>query len=44
MALLKTLTSMYSVYGLDGTAAQPEVTADENDDLPRVICSEALLG
>lgn len=41
-ALLVALTRVYSIYGLGAEINQPETTADENDELPRVVCSEAL--
>jgi superfamily II DNA or RNA helicase len=41
--LLSVLTRVYHVYGLDEAHTQREVSEDENDALPRIICSEALL-
>ena len=41
-ALLVALTHAYSVYGLDAEAAPTEIAADQNDELPRVVCSESL--
>ena len=31
-----------SVYGLDAEAAPVETAADQNDELPRIVCSESL--
>ena len=43
-ALLVALTHAYSVYGLDAEAAPVETAADQNDELPRIVCSESLSG
>ena len=41
-ALIVALTRAYSVYGLGTEISQPEATTDDNDELSRVVCSEAL--
>ena len=43
MALLEQLSTAYRVYGLDEVRARPEVSERENDALPRIVCSEALV-
>lgn len=34
---------LYHLYSLDEIRSRHEATADENDALPRIVCSEALL-
>jgi superfamily II DNA or RNA helicase len=41
--LLQVLTRVYHLYGLDEIRTQREISEDENDALPQIICSEALL-
>jgi hypothetical protein len=42
-ALLHVLTRVYHLYGLDEPRSPREVSDDENDALPRIVCSEAIL-
>jgi len=42
-SLLEMLSRVYHLYGLDEVKTQREVSGDENDALPRIICSEALV-
>jgi hypothetical protein len=47
-ALLGALSSIYQLYGLDEVRTQRDVLGNEvdqssNDELPRIVCSEALL-
>ena len=41
--LLRVLTNIYHLHGLEETRAQQQISADENDALPRITCSEALV-
>ena len=42
--LLEVLSNIYHLYGLDQVTRQPGSTGvDENDEWPRIICSEALV-
>jgi superfamily II DNA or RNA helicase len=43
MALLDTLSQAYQVYGLDVDRSQKEEAHEENDDLPRIVCSEGMV-
>ena len=43
-ALLSTLSNVYHVYGLDETRTRQAINEDENDALPRIVCSEAMIG
>jgi hypothetical protein len=43
-SLLVALTRAYTVYGLDAPASQSEAARDENEELPRIVCSEGLIG
>ncbi len=42
-ALLEVLTEIYHVHGLDRAPERREAAPEENDALPRVVCSEALV-
>lgn len=42
-ALVEVLSDAHTVYGLDAATPTSTITKDENDDLPRIVCSEALL-
>jgi superfamily II DNA or RNA helicase len=42
-ALLRELARIYSLHGLDAVASAQQAAADENDALPRIVCSEALV-
>jgi hypothetical protein len=42
-ALLLTLSRMYSLFGLELEPSASATPADENDALPRIVCSEALI-
>ena len=44
MALLHALTQVYHVYGLDRTQSKERTLQVPDDDPPRIVCSEALLG
>jgi hypothetical protein len=41
-ALLVALTHAYGVYGLNAEVTPAETAADQNDELPRVVCGAAL--
>ncbi len=43
-ALLDALSRTYHLYGLGGSRSRREVSEDENEALPRIVCSEALIG
>jgi hypothetical protein len=42
-ALLALLTKVYHLHGLDKTPRRDEDALEDNDSLPRIVCSEALL-
>jgi hypothetical protein len=42
-ALLELLSDIYHVHGLDRTPEQKQEAPEENDALPRIVCSEALV-
>ena len=42
--LLDMLSQVYHLYSLDEAHPQQQVSEDENDALPRLVCSEALVG
>jgi hypothetical protein len=42
-ALLEALGHIYHLYGLDETGQRPAASGDENDELPRIVCGEALV-
>ena len=44
LALLEALSQIYSLYGLETQPTPRETVANENEELPRVVCSEALIG
>jgi len=41
-ALLDVLSKAYHLYGLEAAHLQEEIAGEENDELPRIVCSEAL--
>ena len=43
MALFHALSGAYRAYGLSAAPRQEEECAEENDELPRVVCSEGLV-
>ena len=43
MALLDALSKVYHLYGLEVRQLRKETAGDENDELPRIVCSEALV-
>ncbi len=43
MALLDALSRVYHVHGLRTSRPRREVEREENDELPRIVCSEALV-
>jgi len=43
MALLEALSKIYSLYGLATVQPREDACQDENDDLPRIVCSEAMI-
>jgi superfamily II DNA or RNA helicase len=42
-ALLELLSEIYHLHGLDRTPEQKQEAPEENDALPRIVCSEALV-
>lgn len=41
--MLRVLTRIYHLYGLDEPRQQQQVSEDENEGLTRIVCSEALM-
>jgi len=42
-ALLEALSQVYHLHGLQAAGREEERAGEENDDLPRIVCSEALV-
>lgn len=42
--LLDALSQVYTLYGLEPKESGPEVEVERNDELPRIVCSEGLVG
>ncbi|HHH41555.1 MAG TPA: helicase, partial [Chloroflexi bacterium] len=43
MALLEALSQVYHLHGLQAARREEAHAGEENDDLPRIVCSEALI-
>jgi len=43
LALLDALSKVYHLYGLDIEQPHRSRESEENDELPRIVCSEALV-
>jgi len=43
MGLVEALSQAYHLYGLEKWRAPERLNAEENDDLPQIVCSEALV-